>query len=158
MKKTIETLFRIYFIIIAFQALLFVAIAFRWIDFSISPQPISPAAERYILLLTIVGIPYTLWHYSQMLSKKDATSTLKTSLRLYKKANYFRLSILTTITLFNIVVYGISLKQNFMLCILMLFVTFAFCKPSIAFRGCLFAARARGSNAHAWGVANCGAQ
>lgn len=108
----------------------FVSVVFRWIDFSIHPQPITTTSERYLLLLTLLSIPIALWVFKKMIQKNQQLENEKLSILLYQKAYFVRLFILCFVSVLNILAYGLSLKTNFMLCALMVFVALAFCKPS----------------------------
>lgn len=128
-EKMMTQLKWIFYLTIPCLAVFFVAIAFRWIDFSIYPQPLSSTAERYILLLTIITIPSALWLFKEMTRKSRYSQNEKKQLDSYRKAYLIRLFILSFVLIINMIAYGVSLKQNFMLCTLILFVTFVFCKP-----------------------------
>ena len=52
-------------------------------------------------------------------------------IKLYKRAFFLRLYIVTIVALANILLYALSRNTNFMWLTVVLFVVFAFCRPSL---------------------------
>lgn len=128
-QRVINNLRIMYFIAIGIQVILFVAIAFRFLDFYPESTTISVVVERYALLVTLAGIPGALKLFSIIMEKKDKPNST-TNIQSYIKAFMIRFGILFLIASANIVLYGLSLNQNYMLCTLIVFTAYLFTLPS----------------------------
>ncbi|NLZ96189.1 MAG: hypothetical protein GX921_10270 [Bacteroidales bacterium] len=117
-----------FYIALGVQAAFLVSLAFQWISISSDSTTISIALERYTLLITLLGIPGALKLFSLIMNKNPKDNNPITVL--YKKAFTARFSILFLIASLNIVLYGISLNQNFMLLTLITFTAYIFSYPS----------------------------
>ena len=129
-KSVIHNLKLLFFIAIGVQAALFVAIAFRMIDILPEYDAISVVIERYSLLITLISIPGALKLFSMIMEKNEHPNDEITTKSLYIKAFLVRFGILFFISSINIILYALSLKQNFMLCTLITFTAYIFSYPS----------------------------
>ena len=130
-NSTISSLKYLFHIAIGIQIVLFVSIAFKWINLMPDSANISLTLERYVLLLTLVSIPGALKLFSIIMKKnkhlenKDMTNTI------YIKAFIVRFGILFLVASINILLFAFSYNQNFLLCTLVTFTAYIFTYPSM---------------------------
>lgn len=135
MKQESVLLFlkRIFFFAFAIQAIIFVAVTFKKINILPEAGDVSLTLERYVLLITLIGIPGALKLFSWIMEKNKQPESKEETTKLYMKAYLIRFGILFLIASLNIVLYAISYRQNFMLFTLITFTTYLFCYPSASY-------------------------
>lgn len=126
-KTLILNLKRLFYIAIIIQIAFLVTIAFKWITVFTGDTVISITLERYALLITLVGIPGALKLFSIIMNKVSKVNSI---LLVYKRAFITRFGILFLVASLNIILYSISLNQNFMLLALISFIAYFFSYPS----------------------------
>lgn len=129
-KSVFPFLKSVYFFGFAMQVIFFVAVAFKKINILPNSGDVSLTLERYVLLITLIGIPGALKLFSMIMKKNKHPENKEKTSRLYVKAYLARFGILFLIAASNIVLYAISYKQNFMLFTLITFTAYLFCYPS----------------------------
>lgn len=128
-KKNIQLLTYHYFGVITALFALFVLIVFRVIELGVPQDMVSAAMERYAIAFTIIAIPLALKLFAYM-TKKKAFGSEKKALGVYTKAFYIRLYILCAVTALNELLFAVSRNMNFFWLTVIVFIAFAFCKPS----------------------------
>ncbi len=129
-NSVIPSLKRLFYIAIGIQIALFVSFAFKWINILPSQTAIPIALERYTVLITLIGIPGALKLFSVMMKKNNNTEDENISTDIYKKAFLARFGLLFLVASLNIILYAVTLNQNFMLLALITFVAYIFSYPS----------------------------
>ena len=119
---------RLFYIALGVQIAFLVSFAFQWISISSGSGEIPIALERYTLLITLLGIPGALKLFSVIMNKNSKDNNSITAV--YKKAFITRFGVLFLVASLNIVLYAISLNQNFMLLTLITFTAYIFSYPS----------------------------
>lgn len=127
-KKLILNLKWLFYIALGVQIAFLVSFAFQWINITSGSTAIPIVLERYTLLITLLGIPGALKLFSVIMNKNPKDNN---SIRaVYKKAFITRFGVLFLVASLNIVLYAISLNQNFMLLTLITFTAYIFSYPS----------------------------
>lgn len=129
-ETVINKLKQLFFIAIGIQVALFIAVAFRVIDIYLESAVISVVVERYALLVTLISIPGALKLFSMIMEKNEHPNDEVATTSLYIKAFIARFGILFLVASINIVLYALSLNQNYMLCTLITFTAYIFTYPS----------------------------
>ena len=129
-QSVVLKLKRLFYVAFVIQAAVFIAIAFRWIDILPESASISVVVERYALLVTLVSIPGALKLFSMIMKKNKQPNNEVATTALYLKAFIARFGILFFVASVNILLYALSLNQNFMLCTLITFTAYIFTYPS----------------------------
>lgn len=130
-ESIINNLKRLFYIAIGIQGVLLIAVAFRVIDILPEIPLTSVVVERYALLVTLISIPGALKLFSIIMKKNEHPNDEIVTTSLYIKAFIARFGILLLIASINIVLYAVSLNQNYMLCTLIIFTAYIFTYPSI---------------------------
>lgn len=129
----ITSLKRLFFIVFAIQIVFFISFAFKWINLIRYAIEISDTLERYVILITLISIPGALKLFSMIVKKNNQSEDKQLMTSTYKKAFVTRFSILFLVATINIVLFGLTFKQNFMLCTLVTFTAYLFCYPSSSY-------------------------
>ena len=129
-KSVVQNLKRLFYIVFTIQAAFFISFAFKWIKIFPDSVNISVVVERYALLITLVSIPAALKLFSVIMKKNNYPNEEDKTTSLYIKAYLARFSILFLVASLNIILYGISLNQNYMLCTLITFTAYVFTYPA----------------------------
>lgn len=128
--RAIRSLKKHYWINILFLALLLVLIVFNVLPFFSKDHPVSVVLERYAVLLPIIAIPLALRQFAQRVKKASKHLAITPAVKLYRRASYQRLYVISSVALIQIVLYGYSGNMNFFWLSIVLFTVFLFCKPS----------------------------
>ena len=123
----------LFYIVFIIQAAFLISFAFKWINILPESAFISVVIERYALLITLIGIPGALKLFSVMLKKNKYPNDEVVTTSIYIKAYLARFSILFLVASINIILYGLSLNQNYMLCTLITFTAYIFTYPSASY-------------------------
>ncbi|HOO95321.1 MAG TPA: hypothetical protein PLH60_04730 [Proteiniphilum sp.] len=127
---TIRQLYLHYWIILSSLVLLLLLILFQLIPFWQESRPVSIILERYLIVVTLIAIPLALKMFASRLKKDPLPLTGEDARGRYKSASLWRLYILTAVTLFHLLLFGISRNMNFFWFTIVLFTVFLFCRPS----------------------------
>lgn len=130
-SSIIPFLKRLFYIAIGVQVILFVTIAFKWINLMTDSANISLTLERYVLLLTLVSIPGALKLFSIIMKKNEHLGDKEIRNTIYIKAFIVRFVILFLVASINILLFAFSYNQNFLLCTLVTFTSYIFIYPSM---------------------------
>ena len=131
MKQTIKKLNYHFYGIIAVLAILLILVLTGTISF-VADEYVSIVAERYSIGLTLIAIPVALKLFANIVNKEENNTTIQKSIKTYQKASFIRLYIISVMTFANIMLYAMSNNQNFVWLSVALFVSFSFCRPSLA--------------------------
>ena len=129
-EKTIRLLRRHYFINFIVLGILFLLTLFHVIRIVETPSSLAVIIDQCSILLTIIGIPLALKSFSNKINKKPRTDNVKKGIKIYKKAFFQRLYLLSFVILWNILASTISDSKNYIWLIIILFIILLFCKPS----------------------------
>ena len=129
-KTVVQNLKRLFYIAFAIQIAFFVSFAFKWINIFPDTVDLSVVVERYALLITLISIPGALKLFSVIMEKNKYPNDEIATTLLYIKAFLARFGILFLVASLNIILYGLSLNQNYMLCTLITFTAYIFTYPS----------------------------
>ena len=129
-KSVIPKLKRLFYISIGAQIAFFVSFAFKWINILPNSVTTPIALERYVVLITLLGIPGSLKLFSIMMKKNKHPENSDFTANFYKKAFIARFGILFLISSLNIILYAFTFNQNFMLLALITFIAYIFSYPS----------------------------
>lgn len=77
-ESMINSLKYLFYIAFGIQVIVFVSVAFKWIDLSSEAIVVPVAIERYALLLTLVSIPAALKIFFLYNEKKTKSFKMKT--------------------------------------------------------------------------------
>lgn len=132
-KSTVSNLKRLFYIVFFIQVAFFISLAFKWINIASYVAEIPIALERYALLITLLGIPGALKLFSVIMEKSKNSDDSNFITSQYKKAFIARFGILFLVASLNIILYGFSFNQNFMLLTLITFTAYIFCYPSMGY-------------------------
>ena len=130
LESMIQSLKYLFYIAFGIQIIVFVSIAFKWIDLSSEAVIVPVTIERYALLLTLVSIPVALKLFFFIMNKNKNPEDESTTNNIYVKAFITRFGILFLVASVNILLFAFSLNQNFMLCTLVTFTAYLFTYPS----------------------------
>ena len=130
LESMIQSLKYLFYIAFGIQIIVFVSIAFKWIDLSSEAVTVPVTIERYALLLTLVSIPVALKLFFFIMKKNKNPEDESTTNNIYVKAFITRFGILFLVASVNILLFAFSLNQNFMLCTLVTFTAYLFTYPS----------------------------
>lgn len=130
LESMIHSLKYLFYIAFGIQIIVFVSIAFKWIDLSSEAVTVPVTIERYALLLTLVSIPVALKLFFFIMKKNKNPEDESTTNNIYVKAFITRFGILFLVASINIILFAFSLNQNFMLCTLVTFTAYLFTYPS----------------------------
>ena len=130
LESMIQSLKYLFYIAFGIQIIVFVSIAFKWIDLSSEAVIVPVTIERYALLLTLVSIPVALKLFFFIMKKNKNPEDESTTNNIYVKAFITRFGILFLVASVNILLFAFSLNQNFMLCTLVTFTAYLFTYPS----------------------------
>lgn len=130
LTATIRQLQLHYWIIFSSLGLFLLLILFQLIPYWQESRPVSIILERYLIVITLIAIPLALKMFANKLKKSTLPLTSGEARNLYKKASLLRLYILSAVTLFHIVLFGISRNMNFFWFAILLFTVLLFCRPS----------------------------
>lgn len=130
LESMIQSLKYLFYIAFGIQIIVFVSIAFKWIDLSSEAVTVPVTIERYALLLTLVSIPVALKLFFFIMKKNKNPEDESTTNNIYVKAFITRFGILFLVASINIILFAFSLNQNFMLCTLVTFTAYLFTYPS----------------------------
>lgn len=129
-KAMIQSLKYLFYTAFGIQVIVFVSIAFKWIDLSREAIIVPIAMERYALLLTLVSIPAALKLFFIIMKKNKHPEDESTTNNIYVKAFIARFGILFLVASINILLFAFSFMQNFLLCTLITFTAYLFTYPS----------------------------
>ena len=130
LESMIQSLKYLFYIAFGIQIIVFVSIAFKWIDLSSEAVIVPVAIERYALLLTLGSIPAALKLFFFIMKRNKHPEDEKATNNIYVKAFITRFGILFLVASINILLFAFSLNQNFMLCTLVTFTAYLFTYPS----------------------------
>lgn len=130
LESMIHSLKYLFYIAFGIQIIVFVSIAFKWIDLSSEAVIVPVTIERYALLLTLVSIPVALKLFFFIMKRNKNPEDESTTNNIYVKAFITRFGILFLVASVNILLFAFSLNQNFMLCTLVTFTAYLFTYPS----------------------------
>ena len=130
LESMIHSLKYLFYIAFGIQIIVFVSIAFKWIDLSRESIIVPVVIERYALLLTLVSIPAALKLFFIIMKRNKHPEDESTTNNIYVKAFITRFGILFLVASVNILLFAFSLNQNFMLCTLVTFTAYLFTYPS----------------------------
>ena len=132
-KSVVQNLKCLFYIAFGIQIAFFISFAFQWITVLSNVADISVVGERYALLMTLISIPGALKLFSIIMEKNKKPNNEVATTSLYVKAFLARFGILFLVASINIILYGISLSQNYMLCTLITFTAYVFTYPSASY-------------------------
>lgn len=130
LESMIHSLKYLFYIAFGIQIIVFVSIAFKWIDLSSEAVIVPVTIERYALLLTLVSIPVALKLFFFIMKRNKNPEDESTTKNIYVKAFVTRFGILFLVASINILLFAFSFNQNFMLCTLVTFTAYLFTYPS----------------------------
>ena len=130
LESMIHSLKYLFYIAFGIQIIVFVSIAFKWIDLSSEAVTVPVTIERYALLLTLVSIPVALKLFFFIMKRNKNPEDESTTKNIYVKAFVTRFGILFLVASINILLFAFSFNQNFMLCTLVTFTAYLFTYPS----------------------------
>jgi len=84
--------------------------------------------ERYGIMFTLIGIPFSLWFFYSQLKKTDTQNNIL-HIQKYKKLYLIRLGILSFVCFFNIFSLYITGAKNFIFMIIITIFAFLLCFP-----------------------------
>lgn len=131
MKKTIKELTIHFWASIIVLAVLFLLAIFNPGGSIAATLPIGIATEMYVIGITLLAIPIPLKLFANKIKKIPVGTDKERVIKLYKRAFFLRLYIVNIVALANILLYALSRNTNFMWLTVVLFVVFAFCRPSL---------------------------
>lgn len=129
-ESMISSLKYLFYIVFGIQVIVFVSVAFKWIDLSSEAIVVPVAIERYALLLTLVSIPAALKLFFYIMKRNKELQDGNATNTVYVRAFIVRFGILFLIASINIILFAFSFNQNFMLCTLITFTAYLFTYPS----------------------------
>lgn len=132
-QSVLRSLKTLFFTAVGIQIALFISVAYKLISIMPEYGDVPVALERYALLITLLSIPGALKLFSVMMKNNKHPENIDYTTTLYIKAFVARFGILFIISSFNIVLFAISYKQNFMLCTLLTFTAYLFAYPTANF-------------------------
>ena len=128
-KSLIKQLNYIFYGSIISTIIFFVLVLFKVIPYG-EPRVLPLAVSQYSIIVTLLGIPLALKLYANTIKNIAGKFSIALVKNKYKNAFTLRLSIITLLTLGNIILFGISRNTNYMWAVIILLVFFIFCKPS----------------------------
>lgn len=129
-ESMINSLKYLFYIAFGVQVIVFVSIAFKWINLSSEVIIVPVAIERYALLLTLVSIPAALKLFFFIMKSNKHPENERATNNIYMKAFIARFGILFLVASINILLFAFSFNQNFLLCTLVTFTAYLFTYPS----------------------------
>lgn len=130
LELIIQSLKYLFYIAFGIQIIVFVSIAFKWIDLSRESIIVPVVIERYALLLTLVSIPAALKLFFIIMKRNKHPEDESATNNIYVKAFIARFGILFLVASINILLFAFSFNQNFLLCTLVTFTAYLFTYPS----------------------------
>ena len=128
---TVRHLYRHFYVGIFLMILMLLLILFQLLPFWRESKPVSVTLERYLIMITLIVTPIILRWFAKQQKKRCRSISCKDAQKRYRYAYYLRHYTLSTVTLFHIVLFGISRNMNFFWFILLLFTVFLYCRPSL---------------------------
>ena len=128
-KSLIKQLNYIFYGSIISTIIFFVLVLFKVIPYG-EPRVLPLAVSQYSIIVTLLGIPLALKLYANTIKNNAGKFSIALVKNKYKNAFTLRLSIITLLTLGNIILFGISRNTNYMWAVIILLVFFLFCKAS----------------------------
>ena len=128
-KSLIKQLNYIFYGSVISTIIFFVLVLFKVIPYG-EPRVLPLAVSQYSIIVTLLGIPLALKLYANTIKNNAGKFSIALVKNKYKNAFTLRLSIITLLTLGNIILFGISRNTNYMWAVIILLVFFIFCKPS----------------------------
>ena len=132
-QSVIRSLKTLFLTTVGIQIAVFISFAYKLIVIMPEAGAIPVVLDRYALLITLISIPGALKLFSVMMKNNKHPEDISFTSTLYIKAFVVRFGILFIVSSFNIVLFAISYKQNFMLCTLLTFTAYLFAYPTANF-------------------------
>jgi len=130
MDETIRLLKRHYWGNILLLLTLFLLVTLGIFPLLDRSKIVNLTVEMYDIVIVIITIPLSLKYFSDKVKKAARPMEVEDAIRVYKRASFWRLYTLSTITLGQILLNGLSGNMNFFWLTVVLLIAFLFCKPS----------------------------